>query len=397
MERLSQRLAEQEKASRALITDIDQGLEAINSRVTQLSSEGDERARTFLSAIQETRGALEAMLTQAGTQEDTVSRLSTNASELRDHVDRLAEITRALGPDVDHIRDSAAQASAAIGAAGAELATQHEQVAALMATIADGSGSAKAQLADLNATIQATRADAEALAGETGSSLVTALVRVREAAAQAAERAREAIGAVIPEAAAKLSAQAQNALAQTVEHAVLGQMREVETLAAQAMEAARGASERLTSQMLNLGQSASALEAHLKETDEARRESDSEAFARRVALLMDSMNSAAIDVSKILSDEIDDRSWDAYLKGDRGVFTRRAVRLLDGGEVKSIRAHYDTDLEFQQSANRYVHDFEAMLRRVLNEREGGMIAVTLMSSDMGKLYAALAQVIERRR
>jgi hypothetical protein len=38
-----------------------------------------------------------------------------------------------------------------------------------------------------------------------------------------------------------------------------------------------------------------------------------------------------------------------------------------------------------------------MLRRVLGEREGGIIAVTLMSSDMGKLYAALAQAIERRR
>jgi len=47
--------------------------------------------------------------------------------------------------------------------------------------------------------------------------------------------------------------------------------------------------------------------------------------------------------------------------------------------------------------NRYVHDFEAMLRRVLAERDGGMIAVTLMSSDMGKLYAALADSIERRR
>jgi hypothetical protein len=38
-----------------------------------------------------------------------------------------------------------------------------------------------------------------------------------------------------------------------------------------------------------------------------------------------------------------------------------------------------------------------MLRRVLAERDGGMIAVTLMSSDMGKLYASLAQTIERRR
>ena len=112
---------------------------------------------------------------------------------------------------------------------------------------------------------------------------------------------------------------------------------------------------------------------------------------------MDSMNSAAIDVGKILSDEIDERAWDSYLKGNRGVFTSRAVRLLGGGETRAIRAHYDSEPEFQQSVNRYVHDFEAMLRRVLAERDGGMIAVTLMSSDMGKLYAALAQALERRR
>jgi hypothetical protein len=109
------------------------------------------------------------------------------------------------------------------------------------------------------------------------------------------------------------------------------------------------------------------------------------------------MNSASIDVGKILSDEVDDKAWDAYLKGNRGVFTRRAVRLLDGSETRSIRAHYETDREFQQSVNRYVSDFETMLRRVLAERDGGMIAVTLMSSDMGKLYAALAQVIKQPR
>jgi len=34
---------------------------------------------------------------------------------------------------------------------------------------------------------------------------------------------------------------------------------------------------------------------------------------------------------------------------------------------------------------------------VLAERDGGAIGVTLMSSDMGKLYAALAQALERRR
>ena len=73
------------------------------------------------------------------------------------------------------------------------------------------------------------------------------------------------------------------------------------------------------------------------------------------------------------------------------------ARLIGGSEARAIKAHYDSDPEFQQSVNRYVHDFESMLRRVLAERDGGMIAVTLMSSDMGKLYAALASALERRR
>jgi hypothetical protein len=38
-----------------------------------------------------------------------------------------------------------------------------------------------------------------------------------------------------------------------------------------------------------------------------------------------------------------------------------------------------------------------MMRRVLAERDGAIMGVTLMSSDMGKLYAALSQAIDKRR
>ena len=47
--------------------------------------------------------------------------------------------------------------------------------------------------------------------------------------------------------------------------------------------------------------------------------------------------------------------------------------------------------------NRYIHDFEAMLRRILADRDGSPLGVTILSSDMGKLYVALAQAIERLR
>jgi hypothetical protein len=38
-----------------------------------------------------------------------------------------------------------------------------------------------------------------------------------------------------------------------------------------------------------------------------------------------------------------------------------------------------------------------MLRRILADRDGSALSITLLSSDMGKLYVALAQAIERLR
>ena len=92
-----------------------------------------------------------------------------------------------------------------------------------------------------------------------------------------------------------------------------------------------------------------------------------------------------------------DAAWAAYLKGDRGVFTRRAVRLLDSGEAREILRHYEEEPDFRDQVNRYLHDFEALLRPILATRDGSTLAVILRSSEMGKLYVALAQAIERLR
>ena len=92
-----------------------------------------------------------------------------------------------------------------------------------------------------------------------------------------------------------------------------------------------------------------------------------------------------------------DTAWAAYLKGDRGIFTRRAVRLLDGGDAKAVTRRYNEDPEFRDGVSRYIHDFEALMRRTMAERDGGSLSVALLSSDVGKLYVALAQALERIR
>ena len=416
---LSARVAEQDRASQQMIAEIERGLALIDERFTELAANGDDRANRFLQSLTRARSELDALAAHAGSQDQAIVSLADRTTTLRDSIarlaneirdgvgtaigeaqgsaDRLVEAAAAAKPDIDWLREATAETSEKLSATGVEMAQQRERFSGLIANVDQGVEEAQSKLAQLASTLAQVEREATSLSAETGPALIASLVQVKEAASHAAERARETIEAIIPETAGKLSAETAEALGRVIRESIEERLREVDAVAEKALESARDASDRLTGQMITLGQTASALEAHIEQTSKDQRERDSEEFAKRVALLMDSMHSAAIDVSKILSDEIDERAWDSYLKGNRGVFTSRAVRLLEGSETRAIRAHFESDGEFHRSVSRYVADFESMLRRVLAERDGGMIAVTLMSSDMGKLYAALAQAIDKRR
>ena len=174
-------------------------------------------------------------------------------------------------------------------------------------------------------------------------------------------------------------------------------IEKLEQNAANASDVSRQAAIQLRDQLIRLDELTGHLERRIAHARERAQEKVDNDFARRVALITESLNSNAIDISKALSNEVTDTAWAAYLRGDRGIFTRRAVRLLDSSENRAIVEIYENDSHFRDHVSRYVHDFEAMLRELLSTRDGHSLSVTLLSSDMGKLYVALAHAIERLR
>ncbi|WP_246351733.1 hypothetical protein [Sphingobium subterraneum] len=253
------------------------------------------------------------------------------------------------------------------------------------------------QVASLQQALESADESARRLTDSAGPQLVAALLRVKDTADQAAERARQALGRAISEAAEKLGEASEQALREAMGDRVNDQLENVAQVAERAVKAAHVASDRLMRQLLTIADTSAAIEKRVAEAEHAAEARDRDSFARRSAVLIESLNSASIDVAKILSGDVSDSSWAAYLKGDRGVFTRRAVRLLDATEARSVAQLYDDNDAFRDHVNRYIHDFEAMLRTILSARDGSALGVTLLSSDMGKLYVALAQAIDRLR
>jgi hypothetical protein len=419
IEALAGHIAAQDAASHALVTGLSKELAELDGWFERLGETGGAQSEKLGKSITAVHMATAALLHELGGGEQQASNLIERAGALDSalsglqgrlaeelpealkgveaQADRTREAAAAIAPLVGEVEKSAEAAAARLGESESALARQRDSVEALLARIGEGSASAEEQLRALGAAAEDAQAKAQKIVADTGPELIDALLRVREAAQQASERAREAISAAIPASAASLGEASREALERAVSETVERQMAELGTVSERAIETARRASERLTRQMLSLGETAAAIEARIDEERREREAKDSDSFSRRVALLIESLNSTAIDVTKILSNEVTDSAWAAYLKGDRGVFTRRAVRLLDNNDAREIARHYEEEPEFREQVNRYVHDFEAMLRRILADRDGSPLGVTILSSDMGKLYVALAQAIERIR
>ncbi|CAN5313364.1 hypothetical protein BH10PSE12_BH10PSE12_00530 [soil metagenome] len=274
---------------------------------------------------------------------------------------------------------------------------QAQQLTDWLAKAEGGLAANRSEVEQLQAALHSADEGAARLLESAGPQLVAALVRVKDTADQAAERARQALARAIPDAVQAFSDASEQALTKAMDEQVTARIAQVADIAERAMDATYQASEKLSQQMLDMSDASTALQKQMAEVEAAVETHQRENFARQSAQLIESLNSTAIDVAKVLSSDVTDNDWAAYLKGDRGIFTRRAVRLLDAGEAREIALHYDANTEFEDHVNRYIHDFEGMLRIILSSRDGNTLAVTLLSSDMGKLYVALAQAIDRLR
>jgi hypothetical protein len=274
---------------------------------------------------------------------------------------------------------------------------QRTTVSKLMSESDEHFASRHEQADALGVALTQTRSLIEEMTEDANTKLVASMLRVRETTRQAAESSRKILDEELANVAEQLTDQNKAALAEAIDVQIAAMNDVVKDAIERNIALSESAVTKVTAQLGQLDELTTNLEQRIANSKDGFEAIDDDSFARRMVLLTESLNSTSIDVAKILSNDVTDTAWAAYLKGDRGVFTRRAVRLLDAGEARVIAAHYGDDNEFREHVNRYIHDFESMMRVLLSTRDGNAIGVTLLSSDVGKLYVALAQAIERLR
>lgn len=321
---------------------------------------------------------------------DAIKTASDELTNLENRSTKLSESMLAMGKKGEELSSYLIKAQDGVSETDAS-------IEALQAKVIENSEEALSKLNGLRGGLEKLSQDSESFAGETQDALISAISKLDEASKATIGTLEESARLKVTGLAEDLSKDAVSALERALRSDSAETIGKLEQAAAHASGVGREATVQLRDQLARVNELTGNLEQRISRANELAEEKLDNDFARRMALITDSLNSAAIDISGALSTEVSDSAWDSYLKGDRGIFTRRAVRLLDGGEARAISALYQDDETFKANVNRYIHDFEAMLRSMLSTRDGNALSVTILGSDMGKLYVALAQSIERLR
>jgi hypothetical protein len=117
--------------------------------------------------------------------------------------------------------------------------------------------------------------------------------------------------------------------------------------------------------------------------------------ARSERHTIESLDSMAVDIARMIDHDAAAELWDRYDRGERNVFTRKLYTMQGQRAFEEIRRKYRSDREFMQTVDRYIAEFERLLDEVSREDRGQVVARTYLTSETGKVYTMLAHAAGR--
>jgi len=110
---------------------------------------------------------------------------------------------------------------------------------------------------------------------------------------------------------------------------------------------------------------------------------------------IDSLDSLAVDIARMIDHDAAAELWDRYKRGERNVLTRKLYTMQGQKAFEEIRKRYRSDGDFKRTVDRYIGEFERLLEEVSRDDRGQMLARTYLTSETGKVYTMLAHAAGR--
>lgn len=379
---LDARLQHAQETSSAALDRLSARVQDVNSDLGRLAQPLKDTQGATLELEQAVKRLKEAALQTMDVLGETLPARTVDAGRAAETL--TADLT-ALVAAIDKAHSKAAALAAPITESRAAIEAASEDYAAQRTALQAASQALVVELQTARTLISEVEEQTRDTSLSAATRLVEAMARVREVATQTTGTMREMLDGVLAEARDALAEAADEAMRRSYAEPIAARAREAEA-------AASAAAERTASSMAALANTLKLLEDRSGERVVQFEESRQADLLAAASLLTDRLAQASVSIASALGKPMDDADWAQWRRGERGLFNRRAIALLDRRDAKELRDLMSRDPGFAQTARDYTSAFDALVRRF--EAQAPVLATALQGSDQGRLAAALAEVLE---
>ncbi len=366
-----------------------QALERLLARVQSVSTELGRIAEPLKEGQAATQGLETAVKALRETALQTVDVLGETLPARTVDAGRAAETLSAELMDlvraIDAAHDKAAALSAPIAESRAALEEASLGYAAQREAIEAAGQALVVELQQARTLIGEVEEQTRDTSLAAATRLVDAMARVREVAAQTTGTMREMLDGVMAEARDALSEAADDAMRRSFAGPIAEKAKEAEAAAA-------AAAERTATSMAALANTLRLLEDRSADRVAQFEEARQAELLAAAGLLTQRLADSSVSIASALGKPMDDADWTQWRKGERGLFNRRAIALLERREAKDLKEMLARDEDFARAARDYTGSFDALVRRF--EGQAPALSAALLGSDQGRLAAALSEALE---
>lgn len=369
-QRVAALLAAIEQQSTGLGAPVEAAAAGIEGRMDALGAEFGKRTRFLAEQVDKVTGDAEQRLLTAATS------LGGSVTSIAQAAEHAADALAATDNGVRERAEVLAQVTDAALAHIGDLANTIDQTARRLHDVVVNGSTAVGETAEaLDNTIATYRTQTAAIADEMRLASEDFRVRFRDLG-RTSEEAMEKVTTALEfmRVQADSLASAGDRLSDQTDRAGTAFEKKAETLSRMADRA----------------------EEKLRLLETQRDAADLQRFLNGAVFIIERLQSIAVDITRLFSPTVDEDLWQRYYRGDTSAFLRHAARSLTRRQAGQIRELYEGNGDFRDYVNRYLSEYETLLRASRQTDRAEVLAATLTSADMGKLYLVLARAVGRQ-
>ncbi len=133
----------------------------------------------------------------------------------------------------------------------------------------------------------------------------------------------------------------------------------------------------------------------IKEMDERYSGRNIAAFFGDAEEIVNSLESVAVDLNKVLTPEDEDSLWKKYYNGDKSAFVRHLAKSLSKKQIVAIHEKYESDDDFRTTVNRYMNEFDRLLEIAKKNEMSEVLTKIVCGSNIGNVYYIIAKALNK--